>query len=95
MAMGTPSITSNSQLVGGPKLISGTVSIVSGDTSGTIDLEAYFSKEIKAVIDVSIFTASASVAVSTIDYTTTARKLALTFADPTADATVYFSVLGY
>lgn len=95
MAMGIPTIQSSSQLVGGPKFVSGEVSIISGDTSGTIDLEAYFAKVIKACINVMIFTTSAVVAVATIDYTTTARKLALTFADPGGNATVYFSVVGY
>ena len=94
MTVGTPTLQVAEQLVGGPKLICGTVTAGNGDTTASIDLSSKLAKEIKGVINVMIFKAAAAHAVATIDYTTTATTLTVTFADPTADITIYFSVLG-
>lgn len=93
MAVGTPAILVKEQLVGGPKMVVGTVTAGNGDTSAGIDLSSYLS-DIKAVVNVMIFKAAADHAVATIDYTTTSSTLTVTFADPTADITIYFAVLG-
>ncbi len=95
MTVGSIVEKANSQLVGGPKLFSFTVTIESGDTSASLDLSSYFATEISAISGIEIFTAAAAVAMATIDYTTTAKTLALTFADPSANATIYATVLGF
>ena len=82
------------QLVGGPKLVSGTTTAGNGDTSVNIDLSSYFAKEIVSVVNVMIFKAASAHAVATIDYTSTETTLTVTFADPTEAITIYYTVLG-
>ena len=93
MAYGTPAIIANSQLQGGPKLICCTVALISGDTSGNVDLTSYVN-DITSVVAVTMFKSGAAVAVLSYDYTTTAGVLALTNTDPTAAATLYITVTG-
>jgi len=95
MTWGTPDILISEQLTGGPKLIHGTITAGNGDTTGDIDLSAYLGDKIYGVISVMCFKAAAAHDVDVIDYTTVATTLTLTFADPTADVTFHFTVLGH
>ena len=81
------------QLVGGPKLVTGTITVVSGDTGGSIDLSAYFAKEIKAVAALVMVTAG-TVLFTAVDITSIATTLEITHSDPTADAVIHFMVIG-
>lgn len=82
------------QLVGGPKMVSGTFTAATGDTTKSVDLSAYFVDGITSVINVMIFKAAAAHAVATIDYTTLSTTLTVTFANPLADITIHYTVLG-
>lgn len=93
MAYGTPTIIVNSQLQGGPKMICCTVTMISGDTSGDIDLTSYLT-DITSIVSVTLFKAAAAVAVLSYDYTTAAGVLSLTNTDPVAAATLYITVTG-
>ena len=81
------------QLVGGPKLVTGTIVVVSGDTGGDIDLSAYFAKEIKAIASLTMITAG-TVLFTGVDITTTATTMTLTHSDPVADAVIHFTAIG-
>jgi hypothetical protein len=81
------------QLVGGPKLVTGEITVVSGDTGGDIDLSEYFAKYIKSVVGLTMVT-SGTVLFTGVDITTVATTLTLTHSDPAAGATIYFAVIG-
>ncbi len=80
-------------LVGGPKLISGTASAGNTDTSVDIDLSGGNIQEILNLVSVSAFKAASGHAIATVDFTTDADVLTVTFADPTEAITIYYSVL--
>ncbi len=74
MAFGTPVIETNTNLKGGPKLITGTVSGLTGDTALSIDLSLHVS-EIKHA---NLLVSGVSTSLTAIDYTTLASTLAAT-----------------
>ena len=81
-------------LVGGPKVVAGTMTAVSGETSKGIDITSLADIEnIEALVNVIAFKAASAHAIATVDYTTTAGTLTVTFADPLANITIYFTVL--
>ena len=94
MAYGALTVLVNSQLETGPKLIVATVSMQTGDTGGDIDFSSYFNAGIEALVSITIFTAAASIAIASIDYTTDPVLLTHTHTDPSADATMYITILG-
>lgn len=89
----SPTIELNEQFADGSKIISGTLALVSGNDQGTMDLTAYLNN-IKHVTQTLILKSGAEVAVATRDWTTNKGKLALTFTNPAAGATLYFTVVG-
>lgn len=89
----TLTISKISRAVGGPMMITGNETAVNLDTSNNIDLTSYL-QNIEGVIHVSAWKAASAHALATIDYTTTAGVLATTFADPTENITIYFSIMG-
>lgn len=93
MAYGTPAVVSNSQLVGGPKLLSVTVTIANLDTTGDIDLTGYVSNVLH-VISCNPFNTTANLAVSAIDFTTAAGVVTPTHADPTEAGVIYLTIVG-
>lgn len=89
----TATIQVKEQLVGGPKMITGTITVASGDTGGDIDLSAYFAKEIKAIAALTMVTAG-TVLFTGVDITTVATTMTLTHSDPTAPAVIHFVAIG-
>ena len=81
------------QLVGGPKMVVGAITVVSGDTGGDIDLSAYFAKEIKVVAALTMVT-SGTVLFTGADITTVATTLTLPHTNPAAGAVIHFTVIG-
>lgn len=94
MAYGSLTVLVNSQLETGPKLIVATVSMQTGDTGGDIDFSSYFNTGIDALVSITIFTAAASIAITSINYTTVATTLTHVHTDPSADATMYITIMG-
>ena len=84
----------SSQFEGGPKIVSGTVSMISGDVGGSIDFSGYFGEKIDAVQNITIYKSGAAVGVITIDFTTVATTLTHTHSDPVAAATMYITLTG-
>ena len=93
MAIGTPVITVNSRLVGGPNKICFTVTAESGDTSATVDLTNYVASKIKHVDNITGYKAAAKQEILTKDITTDPKKVTFTFADPTENITWEGSVI--
>ena len=89
------SVTCNSQLVGGPKILSFTAALISGDDTGSFDLKDYFAKEILHIVSAYIFTAAAGKDMVTQDIATTPTTFGCTFTDPAADGVLYVTALGY
>lgn len=93
MAYGSPVIVSNSQLVGGPKLLSCTVTIANLDTTGSIDLTSYITNVLH-VVSLNPFNTTANLAVSAIDFTSSAGVVTPTHADPTEAGVIYLTIVG-
>ena len=89
----TLTISKVSRAVGGPKMITGNETGVNTDTSNNIDLTSYL-QDIEGVVHISAWKAASAHTIATIDYTTTAGVLATTFADPTENITIYFTIMG-
>lgn len=93
MGYGTPAVVSNSQLLGGPKLLSVTVTIANLDTTGDIDLTDYVSN-ILHVISCNPFNSTTNLAVTAIDFDTVAGVVTPTHADPTEAGVIYLTIVG-
>jgi hypothetical protein len=88
----TLTIISESILVGGPKLILASQTAISGNTTATFDLSGKGTK-IDGVVCVQAYKTAAAHTITHIDYTTVKTTLTVTFADPTANITIYATVL--
>lgn len=93
MAYGTPAVVCSSQLVGGPKLLSVTVTIANTDVTGNIDLSSYITN-ILQVVSLTAFNTTANLAVSNIDFDSTAGVVVPTHADPTEAGVIYLTIVG-
>lgn len=85
-------ITTTSNEVGGPKVVTGTIDVISGDTGGSIDLSAYFAKEIKHVL-VEMRTAG-TMLITAVDISTVATTMTITHTNPAAGAEISFVARG-
>lgn len=81
------------QLVGGPKMVVGTIEVIVGDTGGSIDLSAYFAKKITSIASLVLVTTGTS-EILTSDITTVATTLTLTHTNPGQVGTIHFAVIG-
>ena len=86
-------ILTSSKQVGGPRMVTGTIAVIAGDTGGSIDLSDYFAKEIKSIVSLSMETSGTN-ALLTTDITTVATTLTVTHTNPAAAAIIHFAVLG-
>lgn len=90
-------ILSKTRLNGGPLMITGVTTVENGDTTASIDLSSYLEplQGIESIIGIKGYTAAgARHAVTSLDYTTDPQKLAITFADPTGDASFHWTIVG-
>ena len=78
----TATIKTSSNEVGGPKVVTGLISAVSGDTGGSLDLSSYFAKEIKHVL--LQLRGSGTKSITSVDITTVKTTMTVVHSDPTA-----------
>lgn len=95
MVVGTPSINISQQLVGGPKLVAGSVTYGNTDTAINIDLSAFLQK-IDAVICLFAHKdAGGALTLTKVDILSDPKILAVTATDPTAASTLHFACVGW
>ena len=101
MAFGTFTKTSSENFVGGPRVVTGTISAESGDLNTSIDLSEYFANGMihaQASVEGAEIDPTAAVnvevGVKAIDITTDPKLLDLTIANPLATVSIKIVAIG-